>query len=264
MPEQTRTRPRARRRLSVVGVLGELLITVGVLVLLFIGWYVWLNDVIVGSEQTQAATELQQQWAEQSRDERGEAGEPAEPPPPVYGGQSPDSAPVRAEPGGVNEAFATLIVPRFGTDYARTIAQGIDVRDVLNSRRTGVGHYPGTQMPGELGNFAIAAHRNANGAPFGRLVDLRVGDHVYVETADGWYEYTFRGLEYVLPNQVDVIAPVPREAGADPAERILTMTTCNPLFSTDERAIAYSVMTAWYPREGGMPAELSELGQEEA
>ena len=264
MPEQTPTRPRARRRLSVAGVIGELLITVGVLALLFIGWYVWLNDVIVGSEQTQAATELQQQWAEQSRDERGEAGEPAEPPLPVYEGQSPDSAPVRSEPGGVNEALATLIVPRFGAHYARTIGQGIDVRDVLNSRRTGIGHYPGTQMPGELGNFAIAAHRNANGAPFGRLVDLRVGDHIYVETADGWYEYTFRGLEYVLPNQVDVIAPVPRDSGADPAERILTMTTCNPLFSIDERAIAYSVMTAWYPREGGMPAELSELGQEEA
>ncbi|GAA1694062.1 class E sortase [Microcella alkalica] len=260
MPEHTprRARPRARRRLSVIGVLGELLITLGMLVLLFIGWYVWLNDVIVGNEQTQAATELQQQWAEQSRNERGEAGEP---PPPVYEGHSPESAPVRAEPGGVNEAFATLIVPRFGDDYARTIAQGVDVRDVLNSRRTGVGHYPGTQMPGEVGNFAIAAHRNANGAPFGRLVDLRVGDHVYVETADGWYEYTFRGLEYVLPNQVDVIAPVPRDAGADPAERVLTMTTCNPLFSIEERAIAYSVMTAWYPREGGMPAE---LGEEEA
>ncbi|KRF33264.1 class E sortase [Yonghaparkia sp. Soil809] len=261
MPEQPPPRPRAPRRLSVVGVLGELLITVGVLVLLFLGWYVWLNDIIVGGEQTQAAVELQQQWAEQSR---GERGEDAPSPPPVYEGQSPDAAPVRAEPGGVNDALATLIVPRFGADYARTIGQGIDVRDVLNSRRTGVGHYPGTQMPGELGNFAIAAHRNANGAPFGRLVDLRVGDHVYVETADGWYEYTFRGLEYVAPTQVDVIAPVPRDAGADPAERILTMTTCNPLFSTAERAVAYSVMTAWYPREGGMPAELSELGQGEA
>lgn len=251
--ERAPARPRARARISVVGVLGELLITLGVLVLLFIGWYVWLNDVIVGGEQTQAASELREEWAEQGREERGEAGEP----PPVQQGLDPSLAPVPAEPGGVNEAFATLLVPRFGADYARTIAQGIDVREVLNSRRTGVGHYPGTQMPGELGNFAIAAHRNANGAPFGNLVDLRVGDRVYVETVDGWYEYAFRGLEYVLPTQVDVIAPVPRLPGAEPGERILTMTTCNPLFSTAERAIAYSVMTAWYPRAGGMPAELA-------
>lgn len=257
MPEEPlrrRARGRARGRVSVVGVLGEILITIGVLVMLFIGWYVWLNDIIVGGEQEQAATELREAWAEQEREERGEEGEP--PPPPVVEGLDPDQAPVPAEPGVVNEAFATLLVPRFGADYARTIAQGIDVREVLNSRRTGVGHYPGTQMPGELGNFAIAAHRNANGAPFGSVVDLRVGDHVYVETIDGWYEYTFRGLEYVLPSQVDVIAPVPRLPGAEPGERILTMTTCNPLFSTAERAIAYSVMTGWFPRSGGIPAEL--------
>lgn len=257
-PERARRRPSAG--ISIVGVLGEILITLGVLVLLFIGWYMWLNDIIVGSEQTQAATELQQEWAEQDREERGEEGVP----PPVVEGLSPDQAPVMVEPDRTNEAFATLIVPRFGADYARTVAQGVDLRDVLNSRRTGVGHYPGTGMPGELGNFAIAAHRNANGAPFGKLVDLRVGDHVYVETADGWYEYTFRGLEYVLPTEVDVIAAVPRAPQADPTERILTMTTCNPLFSTAERAIAYSVMTAWYPRAGGMPAELSDLASEEA
>lgn len=254
MPDEPAVeRARPRQRLSVVGVLGELLITLGVLVLLFVGWYLWLNDVIVGGEQTQSATELRQEWEEQAREERGEAS----PPEPVVEGLSPDQAPVMAEPTTLNAAFATLIVPRFGDDYARTIGQGIAVREVLNSRRTGVGHYPGTQMPGELGNFAIAAHRNANGAPFGKLVDLRVGDHVYVETEAGWYEYTFRGLEYVLPTEVDVIAPTPRAPQTEPTERILTMTTCNPLFSTAERVIAYSVMTAWYPREGGMPAELA-------
>lgn len=249
-----------RRRLTVVGVLGELLITAGVVVLLFLGWYLWLNDIVVGAEQTQSTTALREQWAEQDRGERGQQGALR---PPAGEPLSPELAPVLAEPGGVNAAFATLMAPRFGADYARTIAQGIDLREVLNSRRTGVGHYPGTQMPGELGNFAIAAHRNANGAPFGQMLDLRVGDHVYIETEAGWYEYTFRGLEYVLPTSVDVIAPVPRQPGAVPGERTLTMTTCNPLYSTDERAIAYSVMTGWYPREGGMPEELIAM-QEEA
>jgi sortase A len=244
------------RRITVVGVIGEVLITFGVLVFLFIGWYLWLNDIIVGSEQTESTRSLQQAWEEQARQERGPEGTP--PPPPAVVGLDPALAPVPTEPRALNTAIATLIVPRFGADYARTIGQGITVLEVLNSRRTGIGHYPGTQMPGGVGNFAIAAHRNANGAPFGKLIDLRVGDKLYVETADGWYEYTFRGLDYIRPKQLDVIAPVPRNADAVPVERILTLTTCNPLFSTDERIAAYAIMTAWYPRAGGKPLALAE------
>jgi sortase A len=241
-----------RRGIRALSIVGELLITTGVLVFLFVGWYLWLNDVIIGNEQTQSTNALRQEWAEQLR---AEPDTPEAPSPTGVVAQSPESAPVIREPTVMNEAVATLIVPRFGADYARTIAQGVDPAAVLNSRQTGIGHYPGTQMPGDVGNFAIAAHRNANGAPFGRLVDLRVGDHLYVETAEGWYQYTFRGLEYVLPAAVEVIAPVPHSPGVAPVERIMTLTTCNPLYSTAERAIAYTVMTGWFPREGGSPLE---------
>src|SRR5690606_4650244 len=49
--EITRARRRQRRRLSVVGVAGEIFITAGFLVFLFLGWQLWLNDIIVGDEQ---------------------------------------------------------------------------------------------------------------------------------------------------------------------------------------------------------------------
>ena len=100
------------------------------------------------------------------------------------------------------EAFAVMYVPRFGDDSQRTIAEGIGL-DVLNSVDLGVGHYPGTQAPGEVGNFAIASHRSAYGGGMHEIEQLQLGDAIYVQTKDGWYTYRFRDLEYVTPETVE-------------------------------------------------------------
>ena len=60
------------------------------------------------------------------------------------------------------------------------------LEDVLNVRR--IGHYDGTQMPGEVGNMVLAAHRTGWGSPFVDANKLELGDSIYVETADGWYQ----------------------------------------------------------------------------
>jgi sortase A len=246
----------SRRRLSIVGVLGELFITAGVLVLLFLGWQVWLNDIIVGAEQTSAANELAEQW------DNGNAGPtstptegPAETAEPVDPGE-----PVVAAPPAVGASFANLIVPRLGADYRRPIAEGVGF-GVLNNRKTGVGHYPQTQMPGEVGNFAVAAHRTTYGAGFHDINKLLVGDSIYVETEDGWYKYVYRGTEYVRPTGIGVLEPVPQVADATSTDRIITMTSCHPYFSSAERIIAYGVFETWYPRAGGPPAEIATLVQ---
>lgn len=237
---------RPRAPITVVGVLGEVLITAGVVVMLFLGWYIWLNDIVAGGEQQQAAEEVQQEL--QDRWERGEgiAERPSDP-----------GEPVVAEAADPGEVFATLIVPRFGADYVRPIAGGVDLRTVLNNRQIGIGHYLDTQMPGAMGNFGIAAHRTTYGAPFANIAELRVGDLIYVETTDGWYEYGFRGLEYVWPTAVDVLAPVPQSPQLAATDRVLTMTSCNPKFSSAERIIAYAVLENWYPRADGPPAALT-------
>ncbi len=242
-------RASAPAKITVVGVLGELLITAGVVVMLFLGWYVWLDDLISGTEQQAAGVEVQQQLQQEWERSEGITDRPA-----IDNGE-----PVVAEPPADGEVFATLIVPRFGADWVRPIAGGIDLRTVLNNRQIGVGHYPDTQMPGEMGNFAIAAHRTTFGAPFAEIAELRVGDLIYVETADGWYEYGFRGLEYVWPTYVSVLEPVPREPSVEATDRFLTMTSCNPRFSSAERIIAYAVMENWYPRADGPPAAISGL-----
>jgi sortase A len=234
-----------RRRVSIVGILGELLITAGVLVLAFLGWQVWLGDVIVGGQLNTEAQQQAEEWGSDFSDlPPSEAGDP---------GLSEDP-PVIAAPANA-ERFANLIIPRFGPDYYRPIAQGIGTRDVLN--KGNIGHYPTTQMPGELGNFALASHRSSGGGNFHDLHLLHVGDHIFVETVDGWYEYSFRNLAYVRPTGVGVLNPVPQADGVQPGERVITLTTCNPFFSTAERIIAYGVFVSFYPREGGVPAEIA-------
>ena len=251
--------PRTGRRtlgLTVVGVAGELLVTAGVFVFLFLGWQLWLNDLILGAGQRGEAIALSQEFeaaatSPQTTDE-APPGEPAAAVP------ADAAEPVVAAAPAENTRFATLFVPRFGDGYVRSISEGVAQEPVLSR---GVGHYPGTQMPGEVGNFAIAAHRTTHGAPFNQISELQVGDRIYVQTADGWYTYVFRSVGYVRPTGVDVIEPVPQFADIDPTARILTMTSCNPLLSSAERIIAYSVFESWQPASAGAPAEVASIVQ---
>jgi len=160
------------------------------------------------------------------------------------------------------QPIALLYVPRFGDNYVRTIGEGVDLPSVLNSQSLGVGRYPETSQFGEVGNVGIAGHRTTYGASFANIGELRVGDRIYVEVEDGWFEYRFRNLEYVWPTEIDVLAPIPHQPDAEATERLLTMTSCHPRFSEAERIIAYSVFEAWYPRSGGPPAAIADIAVE--
>ena len=239
-----RARVRPRRRVSFIGVLGELFITAGVLVLMFLGWQVWLGNLIDGNAQKDDSAALSQTWNKGESPKTVTADRP-DPGPPVVG-----TAPANAE------QFGNMIIPRFGADYIRPIAEGIGVDDVL---RYGVGHYPGTSMPGAVGNAAFAAHRTGHGSPLFDIEKLQIGDHVFIETADGWYQYSIRSLEYVQPEGVGVLAPVPQAPGVQPTDRILTLTSCNPVYTASERIVVYGVYDTWYPRAAGAPAEIAAL-----
>lgn len=245
-----RARQKARPRVTFVGVLGELLLTGGVLVLLFLAWQLWWNDMIMANSQTSAAASKSEQWLQQAPATQEPVDPDAEPV--DYG------APVVAAAPGDGDSFAVLFIPRFGEDYKRVVAEGTGL-NVLNSSDSGIGHYPGTQMPGELGNFAVASHRSANGGGMHVINEFQLGDPIYVQTEEGWFTYRYRDLEYVQPTQVDVIAPVPRHEGAAPTQSFITLTSCNPLYSTDERIIAYGVLESWQPASAGPPAGVAEI-----
>ena len=238
--------------MKVTGVTGEVLVTAGALMGLFLAWHLVLNDTIQGDRQNRSATALSQQWqVPESSGEDQETSAPAVSP-------SIDEPPITLSPAE-GEAFALLYIPRFGSDYVRTIAEGVDVETVLNSRRLGVGRYLESDQLGSSGNFALAAHRTTFGAPFGDIGELRVGDQIYVEVPEGWHAYEFRNLEYVWETEVDVLNSFPKMNEEVPGTRVITLTSCHPKFTVSERVIAYGLYSGWYPREGGAPSELAEL-----
>ena len=240
---------RKRARVSVVGVFGEVLITAGVLVGLFLGWQVWWNNMVMAGQQTTAAAEQSQKWIDEAKK--------APSPRPTVGSETATVAPpVMAQPADY-EAFAVIYIPRLGAEWKRTIRQTVDVEKVLNSYTAGVGHYAGTQMPGEIGNFAVAGHDSGWGNTFIELSKLHIGDKIYVQTPQGWYTYIFRNYEYVQPSATQVIASVPRQPAVAPIDRLMTITTCNPPFHAGERLIAYTVFQNFAAPQD-VPSEIAD------
>jgi len=154
------------------------------------------------------------------------------------------------------EKFARVFIPAFGADYVRPIAEGTSTEKVLN--KIGVGHYQGTALPGEIGNFAIAGHRMTYGAAFRDLDLLNNGDDIIVETVDGWYTYKVDRTKIVKPTEVDVISPVPEKPGVVPSERWMTLTTCTPKWSAEKRLVVFALFDSFQPRWEGAPKSLSD------
>ncbi|MEO8908537.1 MAG: class E sortase [Microbacteriaceae bacterium] len=247
-------RRRATRRVSVVGVFGELLITAGLVVLLFLGWQTWWNSAVLAGQQTSAAASQSKQWMDQGRAQHAPAVTPTPAATPAAGDYGPP--PVMA-PVAFAQPLAVIYIPRFGADWKRIIRESVDVQSVLNSYDAGVGHYTGTQMPGQVGNFAIAAHDTGYGNAFLNVSKLQLGDKIYVQTKDGFYTYEFRNFQYVRPTAVNVLLPVPQVTDAIPTDRLITLTTCNPPYHAQERIAAFGVLDSWQPLSD-VPPEIAK------
>lgn len=149
----------------------------------------------------------------------------------------------------VGQVFAVLRVPRFGKDFEVPIVAGVD-ESALTS---GVGWFPDTQRPGQIGNFAVAGHRITNGQPFSDFPELRAGDKVEVETRTHVYTYKLQnsGTDLTVNfTDIWVVQPVPEKAkesknqksSAKPTEALLTLTTCSELFHTDNRSVVFGTL----------------------
>jgi len=93
------------------------------------------------------------------------------------------------------------------------IMEGVD-RETL---RRGVGHIPGTALPGQPGNVALAGHRDTF---FRALRNVRKNDEITLETLDGSFHYR---VDYT-----QVVAPEYTEALNSSGVPILTLVTCYP------------------------------------
>lgn len=249
------------RATVIVGIFGELFVTAGILIFLFLFWQLWLNDIVVRAQQDEIAHARSQEWIEQAQadshesesqsdaadsETSDEASRPSEPATPVVAPEQPDDA----------EIFGVMFIPRFGADYAADVAGGVTRPGTLDP--IGLGHYLDTQLPGQPGNFAVAGHRTTYGKPLNQIASLRVGDSIVLQTKEGWYTYRFRTLEYVTPSSVDVLEPVPQQDTAEATDSYITLTACSPLYSAAERIIAYGAFESFTPTADGPPASITD------
>ena len=124
------------------------------------------------------------------------------------------------------------------------------------------------QDPGEVGNFAVAAHRATHGEPFAHLDSIQVGDKIIVETKTDYFTYVVDKMpggtadhpawKLVDPNFGAVVLPVPEKPGAVPTKKEITLVTCNPRWGHTTRLIVYGHLTEDLKKSAGQkPAALS-------
>ena len=236
--------------------LGQILITLAVVMLLFVVYEVWVTNIFAHAKQAATRKQIQQSWS-QGKD-------------PLKGVDRLSLPSGRQVTIPLGVGFANLYIPRLGKDFAFPIVEGTNANDL----EKGVGHYPETAIPGQIGNFAVAGHRVGKGEPFLNLNHLRPGDAVVVQTAGNWYIYRVMGdvvtgnvsavgtqgipgREIVPPGAVQVIDPVPDHPGTKPTRAVMTMTTCHPKYSANNRLVIHALLDRAVPVAGkALPVEL--------
>lgn len=217
---------------------GIALALVGLGLLGYVAWQYWGTTWVSRAKQQRIVEQLEENWANLPADRA----------------QRPDGEPASTDDEDGDEgaavhvsgttAGAILRIPTFGSSYAVPILEGTS-SDVLSA---GVGHFPESAGVGEVGNYALAAHRVTHGEPFRDLPDLEAGDSVVIDTAEWRYTYVLDtdgdDLEVAFTEGwvVDAIPHNPDgglEPSQTPGQRLITLTTCAELFHTDERLVAF-------------------------
>lgn len=239
-PPAREARSPRRRSWSVVGVLGEILITIGVLILLFVAWQLWWTDVLANRAYAETRGQLTQEWGVDETAGR-------EPPP------------VTATYG---KPFGLMYIPALRDRvWGVPIVQGTDLELLQN----GLGHHVSSALPGEVGNFAVAGHRTTYAAPFADIENLRQGDEVIVETKHGWYIYELDRSEVIEAAEGWVLDPVPgKPEDTKPTEKLITIYACHPKFSAAQRYVWFGRQVDEYSKAYGTPPAIEAYGREGA
>lgn len=217
----SRRRP-ARRRMgplaTAVSVFGELLITTGLVLGLFVVYSLWWTNVVADRAAGKQADKVRDSWA---RETDGDGGGPV----------SFDS----------KDGIGFLHVPAMSDDEI-LVEKGTSMK-VLNDGVAGYYTDPvKATLPtsGKKGNFSLAAHRDGHGAKFHGIHRIGKGDAIVFETKDTWYVYkTYAVLPETSKYNVQVLAPVPKESGAKKAGHYITLTTCTPVYTSKYRYVVW-------------------------
>jgi sortase A len=190
---------------------------VGAIILLFVVWQLWGTSISQHHAQSQLKSEFEALLAHHG------AGSHASK-------LSLISAATQVPSPGDGTVVAEIQIPAIGVDqYA---VEGTTESDLSK----GPGHYVGTAMPGQAGNVAIAGHRTTHGAPFNGLGRLVPGDRIILTTTFG------QSLTYVVSGTPQAVSPGDVGVLNYFADNRITLTTCNPEFSSSQRLVVVGTL----------------------
>ncbi|MER6782853.1 MULTISPECIES: class E sortase [unclassified Streptomyces] len=220
-----------------LSLLGEFLITVGLVLGLFVAYSLWWTNVLADRQAQARGDEVRQQW------------------------QTAPGANGSAAPGALDtmDGIGFLHVPAMKN--GEVLVKKGTAPDVLDDGVAGYYTDPvKAALPWEAsGNFSLAAHRDGHGAKFHNIDKVKNGDAVVFETRDSWYVYkVFAELRQTSKYNVDVISAVPKESGRTAPGRFITLTTCTPVYTSKFRYVVWGelVRTEKVDAQRTLPAEL--------
>ncbi|WP_367321961.1 class E sortase [Streptomyces sp. HUAS ZL42] len=210
--------PPPRRRggglATAVSVFGELLITAGLVLGLFVVYSLWWTNVIADREANKQSDRVRDGWAQE------------------------DTGPGALD---TKNGIGFLHVPAMNNGEV-LVEKGTET-EILNDGVAGYYMDPveaTLPMSGKNGNFTLAAHRDGHGAKFHNIDKLKKGDPIVFETRDNWYVYkVYAILPETSKYNVDVLSAVPEESGKKKAGRYITLTTCTPVYTSRYRYIVW-------------------------
>ncbi|MFI6933652.1 class E sortase [Streptomyces sp. NPDC050287] len=212
--------PGARRRgtgrfAMAVSVFGELLITAGLVLGLFVVYSLWWTNVVADHKADQQGDKVRDHWSAQK-----------------------DTGPGALD---TKEGIGFLHVPAMKNGEV-LVEKGTSSK-VLNDGVAGYYTDPAKAilpMSGKNGNFTLAAHRDGHGAKFHNIDKVRKGDPIVFETKDKWYVYkVYAVLPETSKYNVEVLSSVPKESGKKKAGKYITLTTCTPVFTSRYRYVVW-------------------------
>lgn len=211
-----------------IGQLGRALITTGLMMFAFVGYQLWGT----GIQEARSQDQLGQAFSAAIKDVGTTTTAVVDPnvpaPPTTVAGPADQPFPHTITAG---EVVAAITIPAI--NLTKYVVAGVGVNDL----RKGVGHFPNTPFPGQLGNSAIAGHRTTYGQPFYDLNKLKPGDDINVSTIlGGTYVYVVTGSEEVGKNDYYVITD------SDPNKATLTLITCTPVGTSSRRLVIHATL----------------------
>lgn len=248
-----------------VGHLGRVLITTGLMMFLFVAYQLWGTGIETARAQNKLDDQFQELVAAQSvtdverppnivtddgvvvdptsngaafqalpfpnqtvSDSGDDSG--IEPPPPATPYETVVPAAEQNLPEYVRgDVLGRIEIPNIGVNFL--FVPGVNQEDL----KAGVGHFPDTELPGQLGNSALAGHRTTYKAPFGNLDKVNPGEDIVITMNNAeQYTYVITGTTVVNPSDYWVIS------NEDPNLATLTLITCTPKATSAQRLVVFA------------------------